>query len=234
MKLRFILGFALMTLGECISAQTYHMVVKMNDGTTIRYAVDNIDCIDMEDVTDVEEASVHEAIDMGLSVKWATTNLGAEQPWEYGNLYSWGETSSKKDYSEDAYTYFSNSTYQSIGNNISGTSYDAASASWKDNWRMPTMQEVNELFEMCQWEACSVNTIKGYKVTGPSGNCIFLPAAGYSSGTTRKKDGEEGYYWTGTLNPSMTSSAYNLNFKGYNTSWGASRAYGFSIRPVKQ
>ena len=66
-----------------------------------------------------------------------------------------------------------------------------------------------------------------------NGNSIFLPAAGYQDGTERKEVGTGGFYWSGSLNREMTSSAYNINFRGYDAEWTASRAYGFSVRAVK-
>lgn len=189
----------------------------------------------MDSVTfyQVERYGNYAAVDLGLNAKWATFNLGTKAIAQYGNYYAWGETGWKRSYTEDTYKYFENEQYQHIGVNICGTEYDAATRLWGDPWRLPTRGEVNELQRNCKWTAETLNGTKGYRVTAPNGNSIFLPAAGYKTGATRTDAGTQGYYWTGSLNRSMPSSAYNLNFQGYDADWSASRAYGFSIRAVR-
>ena len=194
------------------------------------YVVDELDFMGFEYV----KPELHQAVDLGLSVMWATCNLGAEAPEEYGLLFSWGEIRRKWNYTEDKYNYFKNEQYVFIGDDIAGTKYDAATANWGIEWRMPTIEEVNELLNRCDWTPDTVNLIPGYRVTGYNNNSIFLPAAGYQNDRKRHEEGEQGFYWTSTLNPDLTSAAYNLNFKGYAQQWSASRAYGFSIRPVRQ
>ena len=186
---------------------------------------------DMEWVTVREDT--HQAIDLGLSVRWAACNLGGQAPHDFGDLYAWGETSPKGDYSEDQYSYCSNGQYEYIGVNICGTPHDVAFLSWGGHWRLPTRSEVKELATRCAWTAEQLQGVAGYRVTGPNGNSIFLPSAGYQDGTERKEVGTGGFYWTGTLNRDMPSSAYNINFRGYDAEWSASRAYGFSVRPVR-
>ena len=206
------------------------MVVKMLDGMTHRFVVEDIDYIEFveEDVPDP-----HQGINLGGTVLWAVCNVGAEQPEGLGDLFSWAETDPKSDYSEDNYLYYSNYTYQYVGNNISGVEkYDAATAQWGAPWRMPTLSEIRELMS-CSWAPETLNGVKGYRVTATNGNSIFLPAAGYQPGTERLQEGEQGYYWSSSLNRDMPSSAFNINFRGYDAEWSASRAYGFSIRAVK-
>lgn len=205
------------------TAQVHTVCVHLKDGKMVELAVSDIDYIDI---------ASHAAVDLGLSVKWASCNIGAETPEGLGARYAWGETWEKSDYSERRYTYYKKEQYQYIGVNISGTQYDVARKLWGEPWRMPTRQEVAELTGKCQWTAATVGGVKGYRVTGPNGNSIFLPAAGYQDGTERKEEGTGGFYWSGTLNREMTSSAYNINFRGYDAEWSACRAYGFSVRPV--
>jgi hypothetical protein len=174
-----------------------------------------------------------QAVDLGLSVKWAACNVGGNAPHDLGGLYSWGETMKKSDYSENRYKYYANGEYQYIGTNICGTRYDAAHLLWRGHWRLPTRAEVRELATLCTWTADVVEGVAGYRVTGPNGNSIFLPSAGYQDGKERKEVGTGGFYWTGTLNRDMPSSAYNINFRGYDAEWTACRAYGFSIRAVR-
>lgn len=206
------------------------MVIHHTDGTTHKITAKSVEYIDFTR----EEVDPYEAVDLGLSVKWAAYNVGATRPEELGDLFSWGETSPKADYSEANYAYYSNSNYTSIGRNIAGTRYDAAWQLWQHGWRLPTLTEIRELSNSCTWTKETHFGVTGFLVTGPNGNSIFLPAAGYQRATTREEVGECGYYWTSIVNADMPSSAYNLNFKGYSADWTASRAYGFSIRAVRQ
>ncbi len=208
----------------------WQLYVRRNDGTEETYSEADFDYADF---MFVDAATGQRAVDLGLTVLWAACNVGAERPEEYGDLFAWGETAPKEDYSEENYKYYVNGSYEEIGYNISGTRYDAATAQWGGKWRMPTLSEVRELLA-CDWERATLNGVNGYRVTGCNGNSIFLPAAGYQPGTERQDAGEwQGYYWASTLNRSMPSSAYTLNFRGYDDVWTASRAYGFSIRAVR-
>ena len=123
----------------------------------------------------------HEWVDLGLSVKWATCNVGAKTAEEYGNYYAWGETKPKDAYSgSSSVTYgLNNSDLKAQGiidedGNLT-SSYDAAAANWGGDWKMPTIAEMNELESKCTWEWIKQNGVRGYKVTGPNGNFIFLP-----------------------------------------------------------
>lgn len=111
---------------------------------------------------------------------WASCNLGAEKPEEFGDYYAWGETKPKNSYSFNNYTYYDANTtqYIDIGKDISGTEYDAATVNLGSDWRMPTKQEMEELINNCTWEWIQIGNINGYKITGKNGNSIFLPAAG--------------------------------------------------------
>jgi len=175
----------------------------------------------------------HGSVDLGLSVRWATCNIGADSPEDYGQLFAWGEVTSKNNYTEASYNYYSDQQYQYIGTNICGTSYDVARQQWGGYWRMPTRSEVSDLTSRCTWQADTLEQVPGYRVTGPSGNSIFLPSTGYQTGTTHEEAGLCGYYWTGTLNRQMPYSAYTLNFRGYDADWSANRFLGFAIRPVR-
>ena len=206
------------------------MRIHLKSGEKQLYDYADIEWIDFAIVPETE---LYEAVDLGLSVRWAAFNIGATKPEEVGDLFSWGETSTKKSYSEAAYAYYKNEQYEYIGVNICGTKYDAARQSWGGLWRLPTRSEIADLTSKCTWKAETLNGVKGYRVTGVNGNSIFLPAAGYQDGTERKEVGTGGFYWSGSLNRNMTSSAYNINFRGYDAEWTASRAYGFSVRAVK-
>lgn len=131
-----------------------------------------------------KESCSHEAVDLGLSVKWATCNVGADSPEEYGDYYAWGETEVKSEYSWETYKWSNDSAdsftkyCQADNKIILDSEDDVAHVKWGGNWRMPTMDEVNELCDKCTWEWTTVNGVAGQLVTGPNGNSIFLPAAG--------------------------------------------------------
>ena len=175
----------------------------------------------------------HEAVDLGLSVLWATCNVGGQHPEDLGYHFAWGETSEKQSCTEDNYVFSKNGQYEYIGVNICSTKYDAAHLLWGGQWRMPTRSEMSELTSRCTWTAETLNGVHGYRVRAANGNSIFLPSAGYQNGDVPSEVGEGGFYWSGSLNREMTSAAYNLNFRGYDAEWTANRAYGFSIRAVR-
>ena len=112
---------------------------------------------------------------------------------------------------------------------------DVAHVKWGGGWRMPTKAEVEELNSKCTWTWTSLNGIKGYKVTGPNGNSIFLPAAGYRKDTDVYRCGSTGYYWSATLDEDNSTLAYFLKFYdgGYYLGNGY-RENGLTIRPVTE
>ena len=205
------------------------MIVHMLDGDRSEVDMAKVDFVEFVTPDD----GVHESVDLGLSVYWAACNVGAAAPEQYGDFFAWGETAPKSSYGEEFYTHYKNQQYQYIGRNIAGTRYDAARTVWGSPWRMPTLSEVRELREECQWEQATVNGVAGLRVTGPNGNSIFLPAAGYQPADQREQAGTDGYYWTCIVNSDMPSTAYTLNFRGYDGDWTANRSYGFSVRAVR-
>ena len=194
----------------------------------------------------------HEAVDLGLSVKWSSCNVGADSPEDYGYYYRWGEIKEFNINSGD-YKYFQpidlgESQYygpecwKNIVPKISGTSYDVAHVRWGRGWRMPTESEVCELCEMCSWQWTVINGVNGYKIIGPNGNFIFLPAVGFKiiyEEENIRYCGEFCCYWAGTLfdeNNPINHDFSNLFFAGANAN-PVSIYYpltGFSIRPVKE
>lgn len=172
----------------------------------------------------------HDYVDLGLSVKWATCNVGASTPSDYGNYYAWGETSTKSSYDED-----NSATYGKQMGSIAGNStYDVARKKWGSPWRLPTKAEFDELIDNCTWAMPSQNGKNGYKVTSKkNGNSIFLPAAGWRYGAQSYDQGSGGYFWSATLGESGSGSACNLIFYGGygGTNWG-SRYNGHTVRPV--
>lgn len=182
-----------------------------------------------DDTEGVAPASV-EAVDLGLSVKWANCNVGAATAQELGGYYGWGDPTGVK-----------NSTvlddYPSVEPplSISGTSYDIARATWGSKWRMPTWRQMQELIDSCTWSWEPQNNVPGMKVTGPSGKSIFLPAAGSRSGAYISDNGYYGYYWTGSLNTQPTTDgAWYLYFDNSKPQLRSDdcRYYGNPVRPV--
>ena len=171
----------------------------------------------------------HAWVDLGLSVKWATMNVGADNPGDYGNYFAWGEVNPKSEYTEEN----SLTHGKEIGNICGNVKYDAARYHWGVSWRLPTEKELKELRNKCTWSWTSENGHNGYKVTGPNGNSIFLPAAGYRDGASTGNVGTYGYYWSGSPNESYTRGAYRLYFRGdYRSVDWIGRSHGQSVRPV--
>ena len=188
-----------------------------------------------------QEINGHKYVDLGLSVKWATCNVGASKPEEYGNYYAWGETTTKSEYTEEnSATYgLTNSQLQTQGyidgeGNLTAQ-YDAATANWGGDWRMPTYVEVKELKDNCTWTWTTQNGVKGYKVTSKvNSNYIFLPVAGYRSGSSLGYAGSDGYYWSSTPRFSYYDGhAYYLYiYSSGHYMYDSSSIYGLSVRPV--
>ena len=197
--------------------------------------------------TDAPALNGHEAVDLGLpsGLKWASCNVGATKPEEYGGYYAWGETEEKSDYDWDTYKYC-NGTSTSMTKYCTSSSYgtvdnkttleptdDVATVKWGGSWRMPTKAEQDELRNNCTWTWTTLNGVNGYRVTGPNGNSIFLPAAGCRYGSEVRYRGSCGTCWPSSLSSSCSDGACYLVFGrgGYN--WGNDdRYYGQSVRPV--
>ena len=182
-----------------------------------------------------------EAIDLGLSVKWATCNVGANFPGDKGDAFAWGELCPKDTYYWANYRFgLSNAItkyHPAVDSLVTlEASDDIASLKWGDQWRTPTKEECEELLDRCRWTLTTQNGASGFKVTGPSGNSIFLPFTGFrfeSQDITEPR----GRYYTSSLDPSMPTYVYRLDFDddinyklryvGHNT-----RFHGMYIRPV--
>ena len=188
-------------------------------------------------VTDGPSYPVAEAIDLGLpsGTKWASWNVGATKPEEYGGYYAWGETEEKDYYDWSTYKYCDGTkeTCHHIGDDIAGTEYDVAHVKWGGSWRMPTTAQQDELRENCTREWTQQNGVNGIRVTGPNGNSIFLPAAGYRWYDYLGSEGEYGYYWSSSFYPDDEGNAGDLGFGSDNWSWDGSLRYdGQSVRAV--
>lgn len=215
-----------------------------------------ISCYAQKSVSSSSTGSIkgHEYVDLGLSVKWATCNVGANKPEEYGDYFAWGETRTKKDYSwkklkyckykEGPITKVKFSKY--VGGSESGIvdnklildpSDDAAHVNWGASWRMPTKEEQSELRERCDWKWTTQNGVDGFLVTSKiNGKSIFLPAAGYRDGKDLRVAGFCGCYWSSSFcGNGVSYAAWDIKFKFhmYLVDYGGgNRNEGYSVRPV--
>ena len=150
----------------------------------------------------------HEYVDLGLSVKWATCNVGADSPEDYGDYFAWGETEPKYCYDWNSYKWTSGpyNTLVKYDNDTTDDKTvldpedDAAHMNWGGDWRMPTRAEQDELCNNCTWEWTTQNGVNGYKVTSNiNGNSIFLPAAGNRHNNGLASANQYGFYWSSSL-----------------------------------
>lgn len=220
--LNLFIAFCMLTCGIEISAQTVSGII---DG--------------------------HDYVDLGLpsGTKWATCNVGAEKTIDFGEYFAWGETKPKTQYGLASYVlkidnkptytkYVSNEYFGSVDNKIILESTDdAANVIWGGKWRMPTLEEQQELIEGCEW--VWTDNYNGTKISGKIGiskkneNTIFLPAAGYKQMNGLEDAGEGGYYWSSSLDPDNSYNAYRLDFgDGIFLNEETSRFTGRSIRAV--
>ena len=187
------------------------------------------------------------AVDLGLSVKWASFNLGASTPEGSGDYFSWGETAPKSSYSWSTYAYGQSKTGPfseyvldpSFGTvdykTVLDLEDDAAHAIWGDAWRIPSKEEVQELRDNCTWTWTTINGVNGYKVSSSiTGNSIFLPAAGMMSGSKVQNSGTEGDYWSSSIYTAESCSSWSPYFTASEFSTGdCYRYFGLGIRPVE-
>ena len=189
------------------------------------------------------------AADLGLSVKWATCNLGATRPEESGYYYAWGEISEKTRYSWNTYRlchgtetslfrYNCDSQYGYVdGKTVLEPADDAAAVALGGRWRIPTREEWTELRTRCRWTWITLNGVSGYKVTSPeTGNSIFLPAAGdCSDESLRREAGVKGYYWSSSLYTDAPRAAWAVSLSAEEVKQPAyNRNFGHPIRPVRR
>ena len=198
------------------------------DGSIVQsFTVAGIDSITISSDTTIDG---HDYVDLGLpsGTLWATCNVGATNPEDYGDYYAWGETTTKSDYSESTYTYSGNPTELP-------TSADVAYVTWGSNWRMPSLAQFQELSSYTTTTWTTLNGFYGWLITSKlNGNSIFLPAAGYRRGSSLYDGGSSGYYRSRTLSTSDTSYAYLLYFDSGNIVTASYyRFTGQSIRPVR-
>ena len=253
-RLRFISVFTCVMIAQMIPtkavADDYELGDLNHDGS-----------VDIEDVTALinrvlygywsgEQQDDHEWVDLGLpsGTLWATCNVGANAPEEYGDYFAWGETEPKDVYDWSTYKWC-NGTYNTLTKYCTNSKYgtvdgktellltdDAAYVNWGPSWRMPTKSQYDELLANCIWTWTSINGVNGRLVTGPNGNTMFMPAAGCRTGNGFDNVSALGKYWSCTV----SSAAPNVACFFYFGSNGMSdvgnfvaRIYGHSVRAVR-
>lgn len=184
----------------------------------------------------------NEYVDLGLpsGTLWATYNVGATKPEEYGYYFAWGETKSSESYDRSTYKFYdSNSqtcTKYTPNNDfrVLDSSDDVAAVNWGTDWRMPTIDEMRELVNNCQFIWTELNGVKGAKFASSNGNSIFLPAAGYSIGSGVSGVESFSYYWSASIRVGNENYAQYLNFDSYKAECdNIDRFLGFPVRPVR-
>jgi len=253
----------IMLLAFCIICQIaafgqtkYELDVKNTDGTETVFNVEDIKRVYFRERNDGGGTSggggteTHgEAIDLGLpsGTLWASYNVGATKPEEYGGYYAWGETEEKESYSWSTYKwcngtyitltkYCSNSEYGTVDNKTElDLEDDVAHVRWGGNWRMPTIDDVKELLDNTKSEWTIINDVKGCKFTSKTnGNSIFLPAAGYVWEAEWDGVGSYGLYWTSIRDDNWRfAQVLYFNSGGAYTNKRESRHYGIPVRPVR-
>ena len=193
----------------------------------------------------------HVYVDLGLpsGLLWATCNVGADSPEDYGDYFAWGETQPKDTYNWSTYQYCngSSSTLTKYCNN-SNYGYngftddlttllpedDAATANWGSDWRMPTNEEWQELYNNTTVTWTTQNGVDGRLFTAANGNSLFLPAAGYRDDSSLYNAGSRGYYWSSSLETAHPVRAWNFLFGSGSSYMNCYyRRYGRSVRPVR-
>ena len=236
---KFALFFAFLLLGTSGAFAQSSKYDVNDDG--------DVNITDVIELVNIILGKQHEAVDLGLpsGTKWASCNVGATKPEEYGGYYAWGETEEKEVYSTATYQYatgedtdgdgwYENLQYKNLGSDISGTYCDVAHVKWGGKWVMPSANEVKELIDNCTSEWTTLNGVNGMKFTSNiNGNSIFLPASGWRWGDTFYSVGSYGNYWLSTQDPSYSYGAYGISSYSEGAISGSSEKFiGQSVRPV--
>ncbi len=192
-------------------------------------------------------------VDLGLpsGTIWATRNVGASAPEGYGDYFAWGETAPKDNYNWSTYKWcnWCNDSYYILTKYCTNSGYgyngfvdnkteldpsdDAAYVNWGSSWRMPTEVQLEELCDNCTWTWTTRNGVNGQLGTGPNGNTIFLPAAGFRWDESLSGAGSGGDYWSRTLYPDDSLGAYGLVFGSGSVYWYYDRGSGLAVRAVR-
>ena len=182
----------------------------------------------------------HEYVDLGLpsGTLWATCNVGANAPEEYGDYFAWGETQPKDVYNWSTYQYYDGSNLAKYTGSDGLTTLlpgdDAATTNWGNGWRMPTKEEWQELLDNTTNKWTTQNGVNGRLFTGSNGNSLFLPAVGFRWDDDLNYVGSYGYYWSSSLNTDGPNDAWLFDlYSDYYGMYSLYRGYGQSVRAVR-
>ena len=190
----------------------------------------------------------HEWVDLGLpsGTLWATCNVGASSPEEYGDYFAWGEVEPKEVYDWSTYRwcngaestltkYCTDGAFGIVDNKSElDPEDDAAYVNWGPSWRMPTMEQILELQNTCTRQRLEMNGVIGALITGPNGNTVFFPLAGQMDGSEHNLVGNYGYFWSIDISSDNSNVARYIYFNGpVFTAWNRYRYFGFTIRAVR-
>lgn len=259
MKRTFLKSVCLVLLwcGLILQATAQGIVVNKKDGTKVYYKASEVLSVGVFGYGEEPEPepSDHEWVDLGLpsGTLWATCNIGAVNPEDYGDYFAWGETigynGGKTAFNWSTYKYCSGSSttiWKYCTDSSSGTvdnkkelepADDAATVNWGSDWQMPSLDQLKELinssYTTTEWT--TINGVRGRKITSKSNlKSIFLPAAGYRDDTSLSSAGSDGNYWSRSLNAGYSTRGYRLYFNSSNIGTiNDGRCYGRSVRPVR-
>ncbi len=217
---------AFLAVSLCSMAQSQYFY-EWKDGKYVQRSLSEVDSITFSLPESAEKA--YKYVDLGLpsGTLWADRNVGADSPEDYGDYFAWGETTTKSYYDWSNYKwcqgswttitkYCTDSDYGNVDNKtVLDLEDDVAYVNMGREWRMPTPDEQRELINKCTWTWATQNGTKGYKVTGPSGNSIFLPMSGWRHDSSLSYAGVIGHYWSSSLINGNPGNAWHLNF-----AWG--------------
>ncbi len=189
-------------------------------------------------------------VDLGLpsGTIWATRNVGASVPEDYGDYFAWGETEPKSVYDWVTYkwTYYdangdlkfskynTGSYYGAVDNKTELDPSDDAACAHYPGGRMPSLEQIQELIDNCHWQWTQRIDVKGQLVTGPNGNTMFLPAAGGRWYESLVDVGSHGYFWSRTLHSDFPNYAYGLDVRSAGGYWRSLNRYGgHAVRAVR-
>ncbi len=256
-----IAGLLLLIAGVQAAWAQPGMVIRKNNG---HVAIPISQVVSVDFVNNIKDYIEYEYVDLGLpsGTLWATCNIGAASPEDFGDYFAWGETETKSDFSWSTYKWmkWGGSSYDKINkytfedNQQAGCWYsdgsfvgdnkrrlieadDAAACAWGSDWQMLTLKQFEELTNNSYTtsEYTTLNGVKGQKITGKNGNSIFLPGAGFCQGTASSGVGEIGYYWSRSLSQNYCDFAsFFWFFSGASSVTHTDRYLGLSIRPVRK
>ena len=255
MRTRNILAALLLMVAGMQTASAQKVVINTKDNQTVKYEISQIESITFEEADDII-IDEHEWVDLGLpsGTLWATCNVGANSPEDYGDYFAWGETTGynggKTKFDWSTYKYY-DATYQTVTKYCTISDYgvidnktglepedDAATANWGSGWQMPSIDQIEELinsgYTTTTWT--TQNGVNGRMIVSKSNSkSIFLPAAGYRGGEGLLTAGSYGYYWSRSLDTSDSRNGHSLYFNSSNihTNYYGGRICGRSVRPVR-